>query len=136
MRLLCKFWPRQGSFFYISDSTGFTKKLFDTIFVRNEKKVDTFIDFCVLSKARVHTKKACKSSNIVHMGLPLWQPGLQALNFHYCYFYTFSFLIHTFLYFFSIPANFHLKKGNIEGSNAFLKMDIFWNEDQITKMYE
>ena len=31
----------------------------------------------------------------------IYVPGLQTRrNFHYCYFYTFSFIIHTFLYFF------------------------------------
>ena len=34
--------------------------------------MDTLIHFCFSSRVRVYTKKACKSRNIFHMGLPLW----------------------------------------------------------------
>ena len=34
-------------------------------------KLDTFIHFCFFSRVRVYTKKACKSRNFFHMGLPL-----------------------------------------------------------------
>ena len=49
--------------------------LFDIMIVGKEK-ADTLIDFDVLRRERVYTKKACKSRYFFHMGLPLRFPDM------------------------------------------------------------